>query len=128
MSFPENFLWGGATAANQVEGGYDADGKGLGVPDVMMGGTVGTPRRITPNGVEEGCYYPSHEATDFYHHYQEDIALFGEMGFKCYRMSINWSRLFPEGDEDEPNPAGVEFYRHVFEECRLRKDVRVFIG
>ena len=119
MSFPENFLWGGATAANQVEGGYDADGKGLGVPDVMMGGTVGTPRRITPNGVEEGCYYPSHEATDFYHHYKEDIALFGEMGFKCYRMSINWSRLFPEGDEDEPNPAGVEFYRHVFEECRL---------
>ena len=84
----------------------------------MTGGTVSTPRTITPAGVEPGVFYPSHEAVDFYHRYKEDIALFGEMGFKCYRMSINWARLFPRGDEEKPNPEGVAFYRSVFEECR----------
>lgn len=84
----------------------------------MTGGTVSTPRTITPTGVEPDIFYPSHEAVDFYHHYKEDIALFGEMGFKCYRMSINWARLFPRGDEEKPNPEGVAFYRSVFEECR----------
>lgn len=117
MAFPEGFLWGGATAANQCEGGYDADGKGLGVPDVMTGGTVSSPRYIT-DGVLPGEFYPSHESVDMYHHYLDDIKLFGEMGFKCYRMSINWSRIFPKGDEDAPNQAGVEFYRKVFEACR----------
>ena len=117
MGFRKDFLWGGATAANQVEGGYLDGGKGLNVPDVITGGTVSTPRRITPAGPEEGVFYPSHESVDFYHHYKEDIALFGEMGFKCYRMSINWARLFPKGDEEKPNPEGVAFYRSVFEEC-----------
>ncbi|MCH3943365.1 MAG: family 1 glycosylhydrolase [Atopobiaceae bacterium] len=116
-SFPEGFLWGGATAANQCEGGYDCDGKGLSVPDVISGGTVAEPRHVT-DGVLPGRNYPSHEAVDMYHHYKDDLALFAEMGFKCYRLSINWSRLFPEGDEAEPNQAGVEFYRGVFEECR----------
>ena len=116
-NFPKGFLWGGATAANQCEGGYNEDGKGLGVPDIMTGGTVSEPRHIT-DGILPGRHYPSHEAVDMYHHYLDDIKLFGEMGFKCYRMSINWSRIFPMGDEAEPNQAGVEFYRRVFEACR----------
>lgn len=116
-TFRSDFLWGGATAANQLEGAYREDGKGLSVPDIITGGTVSTPRRVTPGGVKDGTYYPSHESIDFYHHYKEDIALFGEMGFRCYRMSINWSRLFPEGDEAEPNQAGIAFYRSLFEEC-----------
>lgn len=116
-NFPQGFLWGGATAANQCEGGYNEGGKGLGVPDIMTGGTVSEPRHIT-DGILEGRHYPSHEAVDMYHHYLDDIKLFGEMGFKCYRMSINWSRIFPQGDETEPNQAGIEFYRRVFEACR----------
>ena len=118
MAFPEGFLWGGATAANQFEGGYDADGKGLSVPDVIMGGAVDKPRFITPGGVKAGEYYPSHEAIDFYHHFEEDIDLFGEMGFKCFRLSTQWSRIFPNGDDVEPNQAGIDFYRKVFEACR----------
>src|SRR5699024_10090847 len=62
------------------------------------------------------AYYPSHEATDFYHHYKEDIALFAEMGFKCYRFSIAWSRIFPNGDEETPNEEGLKFYDAVLDE------------
>ncbi|MDO4539196.1 MAG: glycoside hydrolase family 1 protein, partial [Coriobacteriales bacterium] len=116
--FPEGFLWGGATAANQFEGGYDADGKGLSVPDIIMGGTVSEPRVVTPKGVRPNTYYPSHEAIDFYHHYKEDIALFAEMGFKCFRLSIQMSRIFPNGDDAQPCQAGIDFYRNVFEECK----------
>ena len=115
--FPEGFLWGGATAANQLEGAYVEDGKGLSVPDVIKGGGLNIPRRVT-DGVHEGEYYPSHEAVDHYHHFREDIALFGEMGFKCYRMSINWGRIYPNGDDGQPNQAGIAFYRALFEECR----------
>ena len=118
FTFPEGFLWGGATAANQFEGGFDADGKGLSVPDIIMGGTVDTPRFITPAGLREGAYYPSHQAIDFYHHYEEDIDLFAEMGFKCFRMSVQWSRFFPNGDDTEPLQAGIDFYRRVFERCK----------
>lgn len=114
---PRNFLWGGATAANQFEGGYSEGGKGLNTSDVMTGGTHTTPRRITPE-LEEGTYYPSHEAIDFYHHYKEDIALFAEMGFKTFRMSINWSRIFPNGDDLEPNEDGLKFYDDVFAELK----------
>lgn len=117
MGFPKGFLWGGATAANQCEGGFAEGGKGLSVPDVMTGGGKGRPRHIT-DGILPGRYYPSHEAVDFYHRYKEDIALFAEMGFTCYRMSVNWARLFPRGDEPVPNPEGVAFYRDVFTECR----------
>ena len=115
--FPEGFLWGGATAANQLEGAYLEDGKGLSVPDMIKGGTVETPRVITST-VHGGEYYPSHEAIDHYHRYKEDIALFAEMGFTCYRLSINWARIFPSGDDEEPNQAGIDFYRSIFEECR----------
>ncbi|MDR3595947.1 glycoside hydrolase family 1 protein [Clostridium sp.] len=114
---PKDFLWGGATAANQFEGGYREGKKGLSTSDVMTGGTHTTPRRITPE-LEEGTYYPSHEAIDFYHHYKEDIKLFGEMGFKTFRMSINWSRIFPNGDDATPNEEGLKFYDDVFAELK----------
>lgn len=115
QGLPKDFLWGGATAANQFEGGYREGGKGLSTSDVMTGGTHTMPRRITPE-LEEGTYYPSHEAIDFYHHYKEDIKLFAEMGFKTFRMSINWTRIFPNGDELEPNEEGLKFYDDVFAE------------
>lgn len=144
VQFPENFLWGGATAANQYEGGYLEGGKGLNTSDVMTNGSHTVPRRITwrnlktnetgstgmgfgapievPEGavldIIDGEYYPSHIATDFYHHYKEDIALFAEMGFKCFRLSINWARIFPNGDDSQPNQAGIDFYHAVFDECR----------
>ena len=116
MGFGKNFLWGGATAANQCEGAYLTDGKGLNTSDVMTAGDAKTPRQIT-DGIVEGKNYPSHVAIDHYGHYKEDIALFGEMGFKCYRMSINWARIFPNGDDAEPNEAGLAHYDAVFDEC-----------
>lgn len=116
MQLPKEFLWGGAVAANQCEGAYDSDGKGLSTADVMTAGRLGVPREYT-GGVLEGKYYPSHQAIDFYHRFREDIALFAEMGFKCFRTSINWTRLFPEGDEDTPNEAGLRFYDELFDEC-----------
>ena len=118
--FPEGFLWGGATAANQCEGAYDADGRGLANVDLIPSGPE---RRAVMNGTrrmlecEEGYNYPGHEAIDFYHHYKEDIALFAEMGFKCYRFSIAWTRIFPNGDETEPNEAGLRHYEEVIDEC-----------
>ena len=90
IAFPENFMWGGATAANQCEGAWREDGKGMSIADVNTAGSRRTPRRIT-RGVIEGEKYPSHEAIDFYHRYREDIALFAEMGFKVFRMSISWT-------------------------------------
>ena len=139
MSFPSGFLWGGATAANQVEGGWNEGGRGPALTDVTTGGSVKEPRYETyidkdgkpgkklqnqplPDGahyaVLDGYHYPNHEAVDFYHHYKEDIALFAEMGFKTYRMSISWSRLYPKGIEKEPNKEGVEFYSNVFMELK----------
>lgn len=115
-AFPKDFLWGAATAANQMEGAWNQDGKGPSTADVMTDGTHTTPRRITPEIDEGRYYYPSHEAVDFYHHYKEDIALCGEMGFKIFRMSINWTRLFPTGEEAEPNEKGLQFYDEVFAE------------
>ena len=114
--FSENFLWGGATAANQYEGAWDVDGKGPSVSDMCTNGSHATPKRITPV-FEEGTLYPSREATDFYHHYKEDIALFAGMGFKTFRLSINWTRIFPTGMEEKPNEKGLEFYDRVFDEC-----------
>ncbi|RQM45341.1 family 1 glycosylhydrolase, partial [Aeromonas caviae] len=96
--FPNDFLWGGAVAAHQVEGGWDQGGKGVSIVDVLTRGAHEVPRRIT-DGVMEGEFYPNHQAVDFYHHYKEDIALFAEMGFKCFRTSIAWTRIFPNGDE-----------------------------
>ncbi len=115
MKIREDFLWGGATAANQYEGAYQTDGKGLSIADVEMGSSHGVPREIH-DSVHDGCYYPSHEGVDFYHRFKEDIALFAQMGFKCFRLSINWTRIFPKGDEKQPNQAGLEFYENVFDE------------
>lgn len=138
MSFPSDFLWGGATAANQYEGGYLSGGKGLATADVLTNGSKSEPRRMVvelsdgtrqvigrlqdvPDKakaiVSDEMYYPSHVATDFYHHYKEDIALMGEMGFKTFRMSINWSRIYPNGDDLQPNEEGLQFYDNVFDEC-----------
>ena len=140
MAFPKDFFWGGATAANQFEGGWNADGKGISTADCMTRGSRTTPRMTTfkskdgevkgiqmlfgsdkpeegaEYGVFEGYDYPSHEGIDFYHRFREDIALFGEMGFKMFRMSINWTRIFPTGMETEPNEAGLKFYDEVFDE------------
>lgn len=112
---PENFLWGGAVAAHQIEGAWNVDGKGMSIVDVMTGGTKDKMRKIT-DGVIEGEFYPNHEATDFYHHYKEDVALLAEMGFKCFRTSIAWTRIFPNGDEETPNEAGLKFYDDLFDE------------
>lgn len=117
MSFKKDFFWGGATAANQFEGGWKEGGKGDSVCDHMTGGAVDKHRYFT-NKIQDDIYYPSHEGVDFYHRYKEDIALFAEMGFKMFRMSINWTRIFPNGDEKTPNQEGLDFYKSVFEECR----------
>ncbi|WP_424466866.1 6-phospho-beta-glucosidase [Pseudoclavibacter helvolus] len=112
---PNDFLWGGAVAAHQLEGGWDADGKGPSVVDVLTAGEHGVPRRITDT-VEADEFYPNHEAIDHYHRYREDIALLAEMGLKCFRTSIQWTRIFPKGDELEPNEAGLAFYDNLFDE------------
>ena len=110
-----DFLWGGAVAAHQVEGAYQADGKGLSIADVMTGGSRTRAREIT-SGVLEDRYYPNHDGIRFYDFYKEDVRLFAEMGFKCFRTSIAWSRIFPKGDELVPNEAGLRFYDGLFDE------------
>lgn len=115
MALPKNFLWGGAVAAHQLEGAYDVDGRGLSVADVMTGGSNKVARRIT-DGVIAGENYPNHKGIDFFHTYKDDIKLFAELGFKCFRTSISWSRIFPNGDEVEPNEKGLQFYDDLFDE------------
>lgn len=110
-TFPNDFLWGGATAANQIEGAYDQGGKGLSIQDLMPNGIKTRP---TDEPVPENLKL---EAIDFYHRYAEDIALFAEMGFTVFRFSIAWSRIFPNGDEQEPNEEGLAFYDRVLDEC-----------
>lgn len=118
--FPKDFLWGGAVAANQCEGAYLEDGKGLSLVDILP--TVEDGRweaLFNPSKALATDYgfYPSHESIDFYHRYKEDIKLMAEMGFKCFRMSISWPRIFPNGDETTPNEKGLAFYDAVFDEC-----------
>lgn len=140
MAFKNDFLWGGATAANQHEGGYNLGGRGLSTFDVVTGGGYKIPRKVTyqradgsvgealldstmtgfvPENTKghilDNTFYPSHAATDFYHHYKEDIALMAEMGFKCFRMSISWSRICPQGMY-EINEEGLQFYDLIFDE------------
>lgn len=117
MKVSNNFLWGGATAANQYEGAYLEDGKGLSIADVEKGSSHGVAREIHDR-VLPGEFYPSHEAIDFYHRYKEDIELYAEMGFTSFRLSISWPRIFPNGDESQPNEAGLAFYDAVFDELR----------
>ncbi|HBF6775101.1 TPA: glycoside hydrolase family 1 protein [Clostridioides difficile] len=110
--FPENFLWGGAVAANQCEGAYNVDEKGLSIQDVTPNGIM-TPRTEKPT--EDNMKLVG---IDFYNRYKEDIKLFAEMGFKVFRTSIAWSRIYPKGDELEPNEKGLKFYDDLFDECR----------
>jgi len=137
--FPNGFFWGGATAANQCEGAYNEGGRGIIKNDYLSAGTHTSPRayiykdkegnikratmfELLPDDAEliidENEYYPNHVGIDFYHRYKEDIALFAQMGFKMFRMSISWSRIFPNGDDEKPNQEGVEYYRSMFEEMR----------
>lgn len=113
--FKDDFLWGGAVAAHQIEGGWDQGGKGVSIADVMTAGGNGIPREIT-EGVLPDNYYPNHEAIDFYHRFQEDVALLAELGISCFRTSIAWSRIYPKGDELEPNEEGLKFYDDLFDE------------
>ena len=115
MAFSKDFLWGGAVAAHQLEGAWDVDGRGPSVSDVMTGGSNKVARRIT-DGVVPGENYPNHKGIDFFHTYKEDVKLFAELGFKCFRTSISWSRIFPKGDETEPNEKGLQFYDDLFDE------------
>ena len=117
----ENFLWGGALAASQCEGAYNLDGKGLSVSDVMLAGSK-TKKRKRTDGIVAGEYYPSHEAINFYHYYKDDLQYFKEMGFNCLRVSIAWSRIYPNGDELEPNEKGLQFYDQLFDEM-LKLDI-----
>ena len=111
-TFPENFLWGGAVAANQCEGSWLSDGKGLDLASCFPNGIhhhyVGHP--------EAGKYYALEDAIDFYHRYKSDIKMFAEMGFKVFRTSINWTRIFPQGDEEKPNEEGLKYYDKLFDE------------
>lgn len=120
MKLRDDFLWGGATAANQCEGGFNEGGRGLANVDVAPHGKDRFPviaGKMKMFDFDDEHYYPAKQAIDMYHHYKEDIALFGEMGFKTYRLSIAWSRIFPNGDEDQPNEAGLAFYEDLFKEC-----------
>lgn len=114
-----DFLWGGAISANQAEGAYLEDGKAISVADVATAGSKAI-KRVYTNGINPQQYYPSHEAIDFYHRYEEDLELFAEMGFKCFRTSIAWSRIYPTGMEMEPNEAGLAYYDRLFDACLKR--------
>ncbi|KRK93247.1 6-phospho-beta-glucosidase [Companilactobacillus futsaii] len=116
IKMPDGFLWGGAVAAHQLEGGWNEGNKGVSIADVMTAGAKGVARKVT-DGVEEGQIYPNHWGNDFYHKYPEDIKLFAELGLKCFRTSIAWTRIFPNGDETKPNEAGLKFYDDMFDEC-----------
>ena len=120
----KDFLWGGAIAANQAEGAYNVDGKGLSIADVLGVGGKEKSRKRT-DGIQEGYYYPNHEAIDFYHHYKEDLALMKEMGFKCFRTSIAWSRIYPNGD-GVLNQKGLEYYDHLIDEI-IKNDMEPLI-
>jgi len=118
--FPKGFFWGGATAANQVEGGWQEAGKGCSVSDVITVGSHTIPRKYSIDFLNTD-YYPTHKASLSYYHFKEDISLFAEMGFKMYRFSIAWTRIFPNGDEDTPNEEGLRYYDAIFQELKKHK-------
>ncbi|BEL79092.1 6-phospho-beta-glucosidase [Serratia marcescens] len=115
MAFKHDFLWGGGSAASQIEGAVDKGGKGLNTMDLLTDGNKSKLRELTES-IESGKFYPSHTAIDFYHTYKDDIKLFAEMGLKGFRMSIDWARLYPTGEELEPNKEGLAFYHNVIDE------------
>ncbi len=129
--FPKDFLWGGATAANQIEGGWNLGGKGISVSDCARAHfdvdvqNYCKHNEITTKDIMSALKnlddiknYPKRHGSDFYHRYKEDIALMAEMGFKVFRLSIAWSRIFPNGDDLEPNEEGLKFYDSVFDELK----------
>ena len=130
MSFPKGFLWGGAVAANQVEGAWNVDGKGWSVADVATYKPDTDVKNykahveISSEAIKKAMddpddtYYPKRRGIDFYHRYKEDLQLFAEMGFKVFRLSIAWSRIFPTGEETEPNEAGLVFYEDMLREMK----------
>jgi 6-phospho-beta-glucosidase len=120
MQISKDFLWGGSIAAHQCEGAWDQDGKGPAIMDMVTTGSYEIPREIDTE-CQPGKQYPSHTGIDFYHRYQADIALFAEMGFKALRISIDWSRIYPQGDEAEPNQAGIHFYQKLVDELLKNK-------
>ena len=117
-NFPTDFFWGAASSANQFEGGWNEGGKGVCTADIITNEKDGFLRLTTPQINTDKHYYPSHEASDFYHNYKEDIKLFSEMGLNSFRMSIAWSRIFPNGDDEIPNEEGLKFYENVFDELK----------
>lgn len=112
---PDSFFWGGSIAAHQLEGAWQEDGKGPGIMDFATSGSYQIPRQFMKT-IEPGKKYPSHEGIDFYHRYQDDIALFAKMGFSALRISIDWSRIYPKGDEALPNQKGIQYYQDVIDE------------
>ena len=121
MGLAVNFLWGGAIAANQCEGAYLEGGRGLANSDVLpfgLGREAVIKGEMPIRSPDAPGFFPARDGIDFYHRYREDIALFAEMGFKALRMSIAWSRIFPNGDDPVPNEEGLRFYEDVFRECR----------
>lgn len=112
MKMEQTFFWGGSIAAHQLEGAWKEGGKGPAIMDFATAGAYGVTRKFTEE-IEENEKYPSHEGIDFYHRYKEDIALFAEMGFTALRISIDWSRIYPKGDEEKPNPEGIQYYRDL---------------
>ena len=120
-TFPDGFLWGGAMAANQVEGAWQEDGKGVSTSDMLPNGIFGNvvARHAGQHSIKD-------VAIDFYHRYPEDIALFAEMGFTCLRVSIAWTRIFPQGDETTPNEAGLAWYDNLFDEM-LRHNIQPMV-
>ena len=138
MSLPKDFLWGGATSAFQCEGGWQENGKGIAICDIAVAGSKEKIRYNTyidakgnkvkgmmlgncPQGCQPYIFqdekYPAMEAVDFYHHYAQDIEMLAEMGCRAFRLSINWTRLYPHGDEDQPKEEGIQFYKKIFQEC-----------
>ncbi|MFJ6413416.1 glycoside hydrolase family 1 protein [Terribacillus saccharophilus] len=130
MTFSKDFLWGGAIAANQAEGAWNVDGRGMSVADVASyrsdlslddyEGHLAISSEVVQKAMDDPTdkYYPKRRGIDFYHHYKEDLALFAEMGFKALRVSIAWSRIFPTGEEQEPNEKGLQFYDNLFKEMK----------
>lgn len=118
--FPDGFLWGGAISAQQAEGAYNVDGKGLSTADLQPYGVFGDVRE------RDGMEYLKDRAIDFYHRYKEDVAMFAEMGFKCLRLSIAWTRIYPNGNEEQPNEKGLAFYDELFD-CMLEHGIQPLV-
>lgn len=118
MELKEDFLWGGSLAANQIEGNWNIDGKGPAIMDYVTSGSYQKEREVIDE-IEEGKIYPSHTGIDFYHQYKEDIKLLAELGLKALRISIDWSRIFPLGDEEQPNQKGLDYYHDIIDTLHM---------